>query len=96
MLNTVLASVAALVWSIAYGWFFLTDLRRWWRARHRRRAQAAAERERARLAYAAWVRDIPPPRSRAPVMPPAPLPAALPPRRSGVIIPFPRAPAPRR
>jgi hypothetical protein len=93
MLNTVLATVAAVVWSTAYGWFFVTDVRRWWRARHVRRAREAAEREQARLAYAAWVRNIPPPPSREPQLPPPPRPVAPPAR--GVVVPFPRPAASR-
>ncbi|MDA8250562.1 MAG: hypothetical protein M0Z28_15505 [Rhodospirillales bacterium] len=91
MLNTVLASVAAVVWSAAYGWFFFTDVRRWWRGRHQRQVRAAAEREQARHAYAAWVRNIPPPPSRVPQLPPPPPPPPLArPATGGVVIPFPR------
>ena len=92
MLDTVLAIAAGIVWGTAYGWFFATDVRRWWRARGSRRAQATAEREQAKRAYAAWVRNIPPPRSRAAQFPPPPPPA--PPRpplpQGGTVIPFPR------
>ena len=96
MLDTVLASLAIATWSAAYGWFFATDFRRWWRGRHVRRARAAFEREQARLAYAAWVRNIPPPRSRVPVFPPPrPMPPPPPSRPSAAIIPFPRHPVPR-
>ncbi len=91
MLNTVLAWIAALVWTTAYGLFFMTDLRRWWRGRAQRQAAAAAERERARRAYADWVRDIPPPPSRLPQMPPPPAPRPAAPQPPGaVVIPFPR------
>ena len=92
MLNTVLAWVAATVWGTAYGWFFYHDVRRWWRGRALRRAREEWEREQARHAYAEWVRNIPPPRSRAPVFPPPPQPAipAAPPRQGGEVIPFPR------
>ena len=91
MLNTVLATAAAVVWSTAYGWFFLTDLRRWWRGRHQRRARQQHERELARRAYAAWVRDMPPPPSRrAELPPPLPPPPAVLPPKGGVVIPFPR------
>lgn len=90
MLNTILAAVAAVVWSAAYTLFFLTDLRRWWRGRHQRRAMADAEREQARRAYATWVRNIPPPPSRVAVLPPALPRPAPPPARGGVVIPFPR------
>ncbi len=90
MLNTVLATFAITTWCLTYGLFFARELRRWWRLRPHRRAQALAERRRAELAYAAWVRNIPPPRSRKPVMPPpAPLPVAAV-RRTGVVVPFPR------
>lgn len=97
MLDSVLAIVAAVVWSAAYGWFFATDVRRWWRGRHARRARVAAAREQERLAYAAWVRNIPPPRPRTAELPPPPPPRpAAPPPRGGVVIPFPRAAAARR
>ena len=92
MLDTALAIAAAAIWAAAYALYFLPDLARWWRGRPRRRARAAAEREQARTTYAAWVRNIPPPPSRVPILPPSPSPARLPPpaRRSGVVIPFPR------
>ena len=97
MLDTVLAIVAGIVWSTAYGWFFAIDIRRWWHGRHRRRALAAAEHEQARLAYAAWVRNIPPPPSRQPELPPVPAARPVaPPIADGVVIPFPRAAALRR
>ena len=93
-MNAALATLAAVLWSTAYVWFFGRELRRWWRGRHARRAQAEAARARARAVYAAWVRDIPPPRSRAAVLPP---PAPPPPRRRvpavtgrGAVVPFPR------
>lgn len=92
MLNTVLAWTAAAVWSAAYGIFFARDVRQWWRTRGQRRAHKQAERARAVAAYAAWVRNIPPPPSRKPVMPPPapprrPAPAG---RYSGNVVPFPR------
>lgn len=91
MLNTVLAWLAAVLWGTSYILFFFHDLRRWWKSRHLRQARAELERERARQAYDEWVRNIPPPPSRAPrfpppVVPPAPAPA----REGGVVIPFPR------
>jgi hypothetical protein len=95
MLNTILASVATLVWGVAYGWFFASDVRRWWRGRELRRARAAAEREQARRAYAAWVRDIPPPRPHAPIMPQL-LTRPASGVQSGVVIPFPHPASPRR
>ena len=97
MLNTVLATAAAVVWGIAYGWFFFTDVRRWWKGRNQRRALAAYEREMARRAYAEWVRAIPPPPTRrAQLPPPSPAPG-LPPPKGGVVVPFPRrAAGPRR
>jgi hypothetical protein len=90
MLDTALAIAAAVVWATAYALYFLPDLRHWWRGRHHRRALAAAERERARNAYLAWVRDMPPPPSRVPVLPPSPARLPPPPRRDGVVVPFPR------
>ena len=97
MLDTILASVAAAVWSAAYGVYFAGDLRRWWRGRHQRRAIAATEREEARRAYARWARNIPPPPSRAPILPPPPLTAPRPPAgQGGVVVPFPRRAAASR
>jgi hypothetical protein len=106
MLNTILACLTVLTWGGSYWIYFQRDIRRWWRLRHVRRAQTQAERERALQAYAAWVRNIPPPRSRVPVMPvavpmpvPMPVPVAMPPVRPaappvpvrrGVVVPFPR------
>ncbi len=69
MLNTVLACLAVLTWGGSYCLYFQRDLRRWWVLRHVRRARSQAERDRARQVYAAWVRNIPPPRSRVPVLP---------------------------
>lgn len=96
MLNTVLAVTAVSLWSTAYGWFFVADLRRWRRGRARRRALAAVEHEQARRAYAAWVRNIPPPPPRGPRFPPPNPQPVVPPVRGGVVIPFPRATALRR
>ena len=91
MLNTVLAWTAVAVWSTAYGMFFARDVLRWWRTRDQRRAQKAAERVRAVAAYAAWVRNIPPPPSRQPVMPLARRPALVVSGRSASnVVPFPR------
>lgn len=92
MLNSVLACLAVLTWGASYWLFWERDLRRWWKGRHQRRAQEAKAREQAVRDYAAWVRNIPPPRSRAPVMP-VPMPPAPPqsaPARQGVVVPFPR------
>ena len=86
MLNSVLAAVTPVLWSTAYGLFFARDFRRWWKRRPERRVQAAAARARAIEAYAAWTRNIPPPRSRKSVMP-----TPLPDPRTAVIVPFPRA-----
>lgn len=93
-LNVSLATTALAVWGGSYALFFARDLRRWWRNRHARRQRQAAMREQAIRAYAAWVRNIPPPRSRAPILP-APLPIPVPPaarapRRSAVVVPFPQ------
>ncbi len=97
MLDTILAAVAAVVWIAAYGVYFSGDLRRWWRGRHRRRAAIAAQREEARRTYAAWVRNIPPPPSRAPILPAPPLVSPRPPNGSGgVVVPFPRTAGSRR
>jgi hypothetical protein len=85
MLNFILAWVAVGLWVLSYGLYFARDLRRWWRLRPQRRAEAARERARRIEAYAAWVRDIPPPRSRVAVMP-----TPLPPPRTAVIVAFPR------
>jgi hypothetical protein len=91
MLDTVLAIAAGIIWGTAYGWFFATDVRRWWRGRHRRRALAAEAHEQEKRAYAAWVRDIPPPRSRAAQFPPPPpAPPRQPLPQGGTVIPFPR------
>ncbi|MBN9509306.1 MAG: hypothetical protein J0I21_09370 [Alphaproteobacteria bacterium] len=94
-MNAALATLAAVLWTTAYAWFFGRELKRWWRGRDARRAQAEAARARARAAYSAWVRDIPPPPSRVPIFPPPPAPP--PPRRpgpavarGGVVVPFPR------
>jgi hypothetical protein len=86
MLNAILATVTLILWSSIYGLFFARDIRRWWRTRHQRRARAAMERAERIAAYAAWTRNIPPPRSRVPVMP-VPLPEPY----SAQIVPFPRA-----
>ena len=92
MLNWVLAAVAAALWTTAYSWYFVGDLRRWlWRHRNRK---LLAEAQRAQ-AYAAWTRRPGPPRARAvpppPQQPPAPpaQPAPPPARTGGVVIPFP-------
>jgi len=100
MLNASLAVVAVGVWIFSYVLFFARDLRRWWRMRHTRRQHEAVARERAIRAYAAWVRNIPPPRSRAPIMP-VPVPMPMPqtslvpvrtivPVHTGVVVPFPQ------
>jgi hypothetical protein len=93
MVNASLAVVAALVWGATYSWFFAREIRRWWRSRGRRRAEAEARRERAIAAYAEWVRDIPPPRPRRAILPPVPVPtpAAAPARHGGIVVPFPGA-----
>ncbi len=96
MLNFILACLAFLMWSASYVLFFQRDLRRWWATRHLRQARKAAERERALTAYAAWVRNIPPPRSRVPAAPmPLPMrrpdpPAKPAPSRGGNVVAFPR------
>ena len=90
-MNALLACIAAVVWSASYAIFFQNELVRWWRLRHVRRAQTEAERARAIADYAAWVRNIPPPRSRVPVLPdPAPPIAKPQPQRGGEVVPFPR------
>ena len=93
-LNASLAAAAVAIWTGSYGLFFARDLRRWWRGRHRRRQLEAAAREQAVRAYAAWVRNIPPPRSRVPIMPMAmPTAAAAParaPANTAVVLPFPQ------
>jgi len=88
MLNSILATVTTILWTLTYGLFFRRDVRRWWKFRHLRRARIAEERKRAVEAYAVWVRNIPPPRprSRVPVMP-----VPLPDPYSAQIVPFPRA-----
>lgn len=92
MVNAVLAGFALLTWGLAYGIFFARDLRRWWRARPARRAQAAAERQNAVKAYAVWVSNIPPARPRRTVIPPyAQFPPPPPLMRGGKIVPFPRS-----
>lgn len=96
MLNSVLASLAVMTWGASYVIYFQRDVRRWWKHRHRRRALADFERQRARAAYAAWASNIPPPRSRVAILPdPLPDPPAAP-ARSAVILPFPRERRPAR
>lgn len=85
-LNVVLAAVAVILWGTSYGLYFARDIRRWWRLRPQRRAQQAAARAQRIAAYQAWTRNIPPPRSRKPVMP-----VPLPEPHSAQIVPFPRA-----
>jgi hypothetical protein len=93
MLNTALGVTAALVWITAYTWFFAHELRRWWRGRPARRHRLMLEREQARAAYAAWVRNIPPPRDRRPIYPPPPVPRAAPRLQpQGVVVSFPHHP----
>jgi hypothetical protein len=92
-MNAALATLAAVLWTAAYTWFFGRELSRWWHGRGARRAQAEAARARARAVYAAWVRDIPPPRPRAAVFPPPPPPSRQPVptvAAGGVVVPFPR------
>jgi hypothetical protein len=86
MLNSILAAITLALWATAYGLYFARDVRRWWKLRPKRRAQAVAARARAIEAYAAWTRNIPPPRSRVPVMP-----VPLPEPHTAQIVPFPRA-----
>jgi hypothetical protein len=90
MLNTVLGCLAVVVWSTAYGLYFVHDIVRLRRTRHLREALRAAQRAEAVRAYAAWIRDYPPlvPSRRA-IMPVAVPAAAPPPRRGGVVVPFP-------
>ena len=85
-LNTVLALVTFFLWASTWVLFFRRDLRRWWKRRPQQRALAAAERARRIEAYAAWTRNIPPPRSRKPVMP-----VPLPEPHTAQIVPVPRA-----
>jgi hypothetical protein len=91
-MNAALATLATALWTVAYTWFFARELVRWWRGRGARRMRAEAARAHARAAYAAWVRNIPPPRGRAPIPPaPEPPPApAVPAAGSAVVVPFPR------
>jgi len=88
MLNAVLATVAAILWLSSYAMFFAGDMLRWWRMRPYRHAMSEFERLQAVRAYAAWVRNIPPPPprpARGPVVIPVP---EVPPVR-GVVAPFP-------
>lgn len=96
MVNAALAFLTLVVWSLAYGLFFRRELVRWWKTRPARREFKAAQREQALRAYAAWVRNIPPPRPRAPskrvnlpVTEPPPRPRPQP-SRNGNVVPFPR------
>jgi hypothetical protein len=91
MLNIVLACVAVLCWGLNYGLFFRHDLRRWWQMRPIRRQQAIAEHERAVRAYAEWVRNMPPPRTRKPIIPSTYPQFPAVPAHTAVIVPFPRA-----
>ncbi len=75
MLNSIIATIAALLWLSAYTLFFIGDVARWWALRDHRQAMSEIERLRAVRAYAAWVHNIPPapPRpDRAPVLVPVP------------------------
>jgi len=88
MLNSIIATIAALLWLSAYTLFFIGDVARWWALRHHRQAMSEIERLRAVRAYATWVRNMPPapPRpGRGPVL------VALPERPPvrGTIVPFP-------
>lgn len=92
MLNWILAAIAAALWSTAYSWYFVGDLRRWlWRHRNRKRI---AEAQRAQ-AYAAWTRRPTPARARPvppPTQAPSPPPQASPSppaRAGGNVVPFP-------
>lgn len=87
-LNSILAVLTFCLWASTWLIFFRRDIRRWWKQRPAQRAKAAAERQQRIEAYAAWTRNIPPPRprSRVPVMP-VPLPEPY----SAQIVPFPRA-----
>ena len=93
MLNAVLASFAVALWCLSYGLYFGRDLYRWWRLRPSRRMAEAAARQQAVQAYADWVRNLPPARSRTPVMPQPVVVPVLPaaPARGAVIVPFPRS-----
>jgi hypothetical protein len=64
------------------------DAVRWWRLRPFDAARSEAERLRAVRAYAAWVRDMPPPPHR-PNPPPTMVPVAENPPIRGVVRPFP-------
>ena len=91
MLNSILATCAVLIWTSSYLLYFQRDLRRWWALRPQRRAEERAARQRAVQAYAAWVRDLPPPRSRRAILPePVPVHSApAMPRRTAVVVAFP-------
>jgi len=67
---------------------FLGDAVRWWRVRRYDGARSEVERLAAVRAYAAWVRDMPPPPPRANPAP-ALVPVAENPPIRGVIRPFP-------
>jgi hypothetical protein len=90
-MNAALATLATVLWTVAYTWFFARELTRWWRGRGARRMRAEAAQAHARAAYAAWVRNIPPPRRREPILPPPARTLAPPvPAGRGVVVPFPR------
>ncbi len=67
---------------------FLGDAVRWWRFRPYEDARSERERLAAVRAYAAWVRDMPPPPVRA-TPPAAIVPVAENPPIRGVVTPFP-------
>jgi hypothetical protein len=97
MLNAILASLTVAIWTTSYSLFFARDVRRWYRLRHHKRAAALTAREQALRVYAAWIRNIPPPRSRLPAMPtPLPDPVPATPARTALVVQFPRNRVARR
>ena len=88
MLNAVLGVFASILWIGSYGLFFFRDLLEWWRYRPYRQAMSEMERLEAVRHYAAWVRSMSPPPSRAQVEP-AMVPVRVTPPIGGSPVPFP-------